>query len=92
LITEDVIKRSRLEYEFIPEFKYGKGLGKRSSDAYIREDRTLFIIECKDGRPIRSTFEKEDIDNIIKAIEKFCVNPIKQVKQSFNDICNEKKN
>lgn len=91
LITEDVIKRSGLEYEFIPEFKYGKGLGKRSSDAYIRKNRTLFIIECKAGRPLRSTFENEDRENIIEAIKKFCINPIMQVQQSFNDICEEKK-
>ncbi|MDV9722203.1 hypothetical protein RHG08_13040 [Clostridioides difficile] len=91
LITEDVIKRSALEYEFIPEFKYGKGLCKRSSDAYIRKEKTLFIIECKAGRPKRSTFEKEDKNNIIEAIKKFCITSINQAQNAFNNICNEKK-
>ncbi len=92
MITEEVIKISGLEYTFIPEFKYYvKGEEKKSSDAYIIKNRTLFIIECKSSRPLRDTFQREDKDNIEKAVRKFCVKPIQQVKKAFDDICKEKK-
>lgn len=64
---------------------------KKSSDAYIVKNRTLFIIECKGGRPRRSTFEHEDKNNIEGAVKKYCVDSIRQVQECFNEICKEKK-
>lgn len=90
MITEEVIEMLKSEYKFVHEFEYGKKSVKKSSDAYIIKNKTLFIIECKAGRPLRSTFEQEDKDNIKKAVEKFCVKSIKQAKKSFDDICKER--
>lgn len=83
-LTESV---SQDEYMYIKEFVYGN-TKKKSSDAYIRKDDNLLVIEVKGFSVLLECMTKNK--NIQKNLKKIFINPIIQADTCLAQVINEK--
>ena len=85
LLTNETVKLSG-KYQYIDEFEYSPS-NKDSSDAYIRFEHRLIIVEAKSFSPIMESISKGDPEKIEKSINKLFVKPIIQADKAYEDIC-----
>ncbi|MCA4157719.1 hypothetical protein [Priestia megaterium] len=86
IIVRKALETSRLNYEYIPEFDYGKKERKLSSDLYLRLNKDLIIIEAKSARPTINATVQGDKESIEKDLNKLYVKPILQADKAFKEI------
>ena len=92
LLTENAVNESNKDnYQFIPEFKYGKGDGFDSSDSYIKIGHTLIAIEAKAKRPVFTTLFTDDDTKIFNGIRTIYSDPVLQAFKAFNSIMESSK-
>lgn len=85
-LTCDVVKD---KYEYIAEFEYrSKKKNKKSSDAYIRTDKSLLVIEAKGFSVLLDCMTKNE--NVEKNINKLFVAPILQADLCLNSVMDAK--
>lgn len=81
-LTSNAVAENDL-FSYISEFKYGKDK-MDSSDAYIRKDNNLLIIESKGYSILQKTLS-DNVD-ILKNNKKLFINPILQADECFDKI------
>ncbi|SKC09537.1 hypothetical protein SAMN06296386_1242 [Lachnospiraceae bacterium] len=77
--TESVVAKANA-YKYIDEFSYGKGEGKKSSDAYIKKGTKLLAIEAKGFSVLFDCLQNKSVD---RNLEKLYIKPILQADIAF---------
>ena len=77
--TESIVKKDN-SYKYIDEFAYGKGKGKKSSDAYIKKGTKLLAIEAKGFSVLFDCLQNKSVD---RNLEKLYIDPVLQADIAF---------
>lgn len=78
----EAITSTQKKYLYIPEFRYGKGGGNKSSDAYLRIDNKLLAIEAKGFSVL---FDCIVDKNVKSNLDKVFIKPVLQADRAFDD-------
>ncbi len=84
ILMKESIERTKLNYEFIPEFRYKKT--KDSPDIMIRLGDKLLAIEVKNYRLLLPSITEGNIDTISSDINRMVVKPLKQVFDRIQEL------
>lgn len=77
--TKSIIAKKN-SYKSIDEFTYGKGKGKKSSDAYIKKGIKLLAIEAKGFSVLFDCLQNKSVD---RNLEKLYIDPILQADKAY---------
>ncbi|WP_141305203.1 MULTISPECIES: hypothetical protein [unclassified Neomoorella] len=79
LLMQEAVKQSPIPYEVVPEFRYGKGGGKRSPEIMLKLGDNLLVVEGKARRMKLSSLVDGDPTSVDKDMSKMVIEPIRQM-------------
>ena len=78
----EAVTKLQNKYVYIPEFKYGKGGGSKSSDAYLRIGNKLLAIEAKGFSVLFDCIVNKSVKS---NLDKLLIKPVLQADRAFDD-------
>lgn len=78
----EAIANGQKKYLYIREFRYGKGGGNKSSDAYLRIDNKLLAIEAKGFSVLFDCIVNQNVNS---NLDKLFIKPVLQADRAFDD-------
>lgn len=88
ILLKESITQTKVPYEFIPEFTYGKTGVKHSPDIMLRLNNKLLAIEVKSYRVSLSSAAEANVDSIKKDTNKMIIASLKQVHDRVKELRN----
>ncbi len=88
-LAEHSVNQSKLPYQFVDEFRYGKDKSKHSPDIMIRLGDKLLAVEVKSYKLPLASITKATKDSVKSDMNKMVIKPIKQLHDRLKEIRQE---